>query len=181
MLLLTTFARFVIYVFGMTLVGVIFGSALTNSSNSWDSIGKVPGTVTELFYVYPNIYARTSDDALYACDKRQKLCSAIDLNAVPSDSLDETYCSKPKVDVSQAPGNVVASTATKSCGADGYVESQIVALADGSIWVRYTSWNGFSMIFQFVCIAAGGFVGLVIGLYMFWRSRRHETQEKAKR
>lgn len=171
------FLKFMVYVFGMTIVGIIFVSALTNSSISWSSIGKVQGTVAELFYVYPSIYVRTSDNLLYACDQHQKSCSPVDSSDIPADSLDETCRHKPKIDLALAPSKVVASSVTSECGAYGTVESHMIACDDGTIWIRYRSWNIFSM----VCPALGGFIGLIVGLLIFLRSLRHKSQEKRKR
>jgi hypothetical protein len=174
-------ARFVVYVFGMALFGFIFASVLTNFSGPWNSIGKVPGTVTELFYVWPSIYVKTSNDLYYACDQQQKSCSPVAPNTVPEDSSEETYCYKPEINVSKAPGKVVASYATKVCHNHGYVELQIAALDDGSIWIQHNSWGAFLIIFQFLGLALGGFIGLVVGLHLFLRSHRNQAQEKHKR
>jgi hypothetical protein len=167
----------------MALVVIVIrlsGVANSSGSSSWSPIGDVAGTPTELFYVYPNIYVRTSDDLLYVCDRRQKICSPTDLDTTPSDTLDEHYCDKPEIDLSDTPGKVVASLSIRECAADGYVEHHMIALDDGTIWTQSSGSNAISTIFQFICMA-GGFVGLLVYLYIFWRSIRHQAQEKAKR
>lgn|GEM_PF-5092527 len=152
----------------------------------WDYVGKVPGIPSHIYYFAAQDYGYNKPILIETSRKLAFTCNLVIQVCNPTEDLGPSLrfigFPDPNLLAPLPPGTVVASTIGMDGELSEFYYRHIVALDDGSIWIwtrgSYDELKPY--IWAVIGAAAGGFIGLLIGIFMFWQSLRHESQEKMK-
>jgi hypothetical protein len=174
------------------MIGIVIGIgifAYSNKPKVWEFVGSVPETPTEVFYVYPHIYVKTSDNLMYSCEEDSETCTPTEAEIVLN-ALDNSYrsyrSSTPDLPTSLPRGPIATSWAERMQYAEGYSERFIVVLEDGTIWTQSGGGNGLEGLLPYVLCGLVIAIALALGFFVFlisflisYLSHRY-SREKAK-